>query len=674
MNMRPIRFSLFALVLSLTSPFISVSSSEVLDLSLEELLQMKVTTAGKKSQTLSNVAAAVYVISNEDIRRSTATTIPELLRMVPGMSVGRLNNGEWAVSARGDNGVYANQLLVLIDGRSVYTPIFAGVWWDEQDVLLEDIERIEIVLGPGASIWGANAVNGVVNIITKNASETQGGIVAVSGGTEERYASSVRYGGKQEDTSYRMYAKYFNRDNNELTSGESAFDAWQGARTGFRTDTALSDKDTLTFQGDLYYSERGWDFIRPTYSTYSESVDEMRYAGGGNLTTRWSRQLAAESSVDLQMYWSSSHRNDPILRARNDTLDIDFTHRLPVGESHDVQWGLGYRYNEDNLRPAWYNDGAIQLASVTFEPNEQSTSLVTGFVQDEISLSPDTVSLILGSKVEHNDYTGWEVQPTARVVWTPTQSRTFWGAVSRAVRSPARVNNDGRLILAVVPTEVGLPGEITFYGNKDFNSEEVLAYEMGYREQLTERISFDGALFYNRYRHMESDEFTGAPTFVASPAPHIEVPGYIENRIKGDAAGAEISIDTHPTDWWRVALSYSHLFMDYQHSQGSTSTIFFAGQDQSPRNQVYVRSQLNLPCNLEFDSNLRYVDNLPSFPVPRYFELDLRLGWKPAQDWMFEIIGTNLLSQDHLEFVTNFVGAETTDIERGVFGRITKKF
>ena len=423
----------------------SGSMDNYLDLPLEDLLSMEVTSVSKKKQRLTEAAAAVFVITQEDIRRSGVTSIPEALRLAPGLQVAKIDANKWAISSRGFNTQFVNKLLVLIDGRSVYTPSYSGVYWDAQDTLLEDIDRIEVIRGPGATLWGANAVNGVINIITKQAGDTQGGLMVASAGNEEKVIAGLRYGAElNKNTHGRLYLKFNERDSSYAPGlDDEAGDDWKSLRGGFRIDSQPSDKDRWTVQGDVYEADENqtlnlWrDPSDPSNLNFApfyldaNTADEIE-SSGWNLLTRWDHLLSNTSNITLQLYYDHTKRAENFLLQEQDTLDIDFQHQLEVFGNHDLVWGLGYRHIEDEFSNTYI---------VAFLPDSGSSDLFSAFLQDEIELLPDRLRLTLGSKFEQNDFTGFEVQPSARLIWLPTERSTLWGSVSRAVRTPSRLED-----------------------------------------------------------------------------------------------------------------------------------------------------------------------------------------------------------------------------------------
>ena len=479
---------------------------DLTQLSLEQLMDIEVTTASRKKQKLSETPAAAYVITSDEIRRSTATSVPELLRQVPGLYVARIDANKWAISARGLNGRYANKLLVLVDGRSIYIPLFSGVYWEMQDTLLEDIERIEVIRGPGASMWGGNAVNGVINIITKRAEDTQGGLLTVASGTEQRGIGGIRYGVKIfDDAHLRVFGKYTRRDNALLSTGLPAQDRSRGARGGFRLDFQESAKDQFTVQGDVYDWQGDHMLLVPMMSPpYSSQIGARQAFSGSNVLARWNRVLSSASNLEFQFYFDRSELDHAGLKEKRDTLDFDFQHRFWLGDFNEVIWGLGYRRSNDDLTSSFV---------YTFQPDRRNDDSYSAFVQDDVHLFSDTVRLTLGTKFEGvsfgypdgtPDYEKLTIQPNVRFMWLPTADHAFWGAVSGAVRNPSRADHDMRISAGVIPpfVEVNpspLPALVTILGNRAFQPEHLRAYELGYRAMVTEEFSVDVTGFYNLY-------------------------------------------------------------------------------------------------------------------------------------------------------------------------------
>lgn len=639
--------------------------TELSKLDFEELMNIEITSVSKKAQKVSEAAAAIFVITNEDIQRSGVTSIPEALRMVPGLEVARIDASTWAITCRGFNGRFANKLLVLMDGRSIYTPLFSGVFWDVQDTLLEDLDRIEVIRGPGATLWGANAVNGVINIITKQAKDTQGGLVTAGVGTEERGLGSVRYGGKlNDDTYYRVYAKYFDRDSAVDVSGHDGADEWHVLRGGFRMDWEPANSNSLTLQGDIYDGDAGQRLsVTSLTAPYTRTFDEDTEITGAYLLSRWKRTISDNSDIMLQLYYDRTERNTAVMDESRDTFDIEFQHQFSLSERQEFIWGLGYRFTSDDIDNTF---------SLSFYPDNRDDNLFSAFLQDEIMLIEDRLHLTLGSKFEHNDYTGFEIQPSVRLIWTPYRQHSVWTAVSRAVRTPSRAEEDVRINQKVFPGSP--PRVVSLFGNHDFDSEELIAYELGYRVQLMDRLSLDIAAFYNDYDDLRTEE-PGEPFPETSPSPpHLVIPYTAGNKMKGETYGIELAADWRVLDWWRLQAAYTYLQMQLHLDGDSRDMRSVSAEGESPHNQVSLRSSMDLTRDLDFDLWLRYVDNLPSQDVGSYITLDARLGWKLYKDIELSVVGQNLLDSHRLEFEPEILDTYPTEVERSVYGKITWRF
>lgn len=643
---------------------------DLTDLSIEELMRIEVTSVAKKEQRLSEAAAAIYVITQEDIHRSGATSIAEALRMAPGLNVARIDSNKWAISSRGFNDFFANKLLVLIDGRSVYSPLFSGVFWDVQDTLLEDVDRIEVIRGPAGTLWGANAVNGVINIITKSAKDTQGGLISAGGGNEERGFGDIRYGGKLGgDFYYRAYAKYFNRDDFVDASGNKGADGWQVGRGGFRIDWKVAPGDSLMVQGDYYDGEVGANITTTSVSPpFAIPVIGDFPISGGNILGRWKRSLSPTSSLALQLYYDRTERKSPVHREIRDMVDLEFQHNFVLGRRLEFVWGLGYRFTTDQIDAS---------STVSFTPSSRGDNLLNAFVQGEIALIEKRLRLTLGSKFEHNDYTGFEAQPNARLLWTPDERHTIWAAISRAVRTPARFEHTVRANLAAFPgPSPSCPApicETSLFGDERFKSEELLAYELGYRAQLTHSLSLDIATFYNVYTNLRTIE-PATPFFETTPfPPHLVIAVRPDNKLEGETYGVELATTWNVTDHWKLNLGYTFLKIQLHRDASSLFSAAENPEGESPRNQFHVRSYVDLPYNLKFDAAAYYVDNLSQRNVPSYIRVDARLGWYPVKGLEVSVAAQNLFDDRHPEFGPGFL-VTPTQIERSVYGKITWRF
>ena len=650
------------------------SVEELTELSLKELMDIVVISPAKRPEPLTKVSSAIYAITDEEIRRSGATSIPELLRMVPGLQVARIDANKWAISARGFNGRFANKLLVLIDGRSVYTPTFSGVRWNAQDLLLEDIKRIEVIRGPGATLWGANAVNGVINIITKEAEHARGGSIIGGGGTEEHGFLGLRYGGRLADRGhYRIYAKYFDRDDFVDVNNHNATDRWDKLQGGVRMDWFLSDRDTLTIQGDIFDDQTEQTFTFPSLTSFpSESFDESTDSVGGNLITQWDHTFSDSAEMSLQIYYDHYDRSDALFEELTETINIDFQNRFTIGKRQEVVWGLGYRFISDDFSDAFV---------LSFEPNARDTHFYSGFLQDNITLIDERLHIVVGSKIEHNYYTGFEVQPNIRFLATPSETQTFWGAIARAVRTPSRVENDGRINDQFIPPGAPgnpnpLPALIALFGNRDFESEELLAYELGYRIRRAEQWSLDIATFYNVYDELRTLEPNTANAFLepATNPSHSVIPALVDSKLEGETYGAELVGNYLVNDWWRITAAYSYLRLQLHRDSDSRDVLAEMAEGESPQQQVSLRSSMDFAHDLELDLWLRFVDRLPGASIKEYLTLDIRIGWKPSENLELSVVGQNLLDSHHSEFMSRFINTQPTETQRSVYGKIVWHF
>jgi iron complex outermembrane receptor protein len=646
---------------------------DITSMSVEDLMNMQVTSVSKRTQKVADAAAAVFVITQDDIERSGARSIPELLRMVPGLQVARIDENKWAIGSRGFNGRFDDKLLVLIDGRSVYTPLFSGVYWDVQDVMLEDVERIEVIRGPGATLWGANAVDGVINIITKSAKETQKGLLKTEGGDEQLTADAIRYGDKVGNKGYyRAYLKGFDWDSSTSLAGANAGDGWHQIRGGFRSDWTLTPKDSFTFQGDTYKSQDGETLTIPTLQApYSSTFMNTGDYSGGNLLARWTHNATNNSSFSLQTYFDRTNYADNHLFVDHESVyDIDFQHDFHLGPSNEIVWGGGYRSIQDR------NDSTF---AVTVTPAQNSYNQFSAFAQDEVSLLDRRLRVTVGSKFEHNDFTGFEVEPNVRALANVTKNQSVWGAISRAVRTPAITEEGLRLADAVVPPGAPpfnspLPVIEEVYGSTNFKSEDLLAYEVGYRVQATSAVSADIAAFYNNYTNLRTAE-PGVPFVEGDPTPtDVVYPFVAENKMSGGTYGVEPFVDWKVTPWWKLFGSYSYLEMNIHKNADSMDPTADLPNGENPKNQVYVRSSLDLPHHIEQDFSYRHVDALPSIAIPAYSSVDAGVRWSPVSNMVLSFDGQNWLDNRHVEMIPDFINTVPTVVTRTFYGGITWTF
>jgi len=662
-----------ALALSLTAAIPGLAQPaplrDLTQFSLEDLMNVQITSVSKKEQKLSKAGAAVYVITQEDIRRSGATNIPDLLRMVPGVHVAQINTHTWAISIRGFTDKYGDKVLVMIDGRSVYTPLTSGVNWDQQDVPLEDIERIEVIRGPGGTVWGANAVNGVINIITKSSRTTPGGLVRAALGSQEGVQGLVQYGGRIDAKgTYRFFGDYTNFGNAPAPTGQAVTDGWHKSHAGFRSDWELSPKDTVTVQGDLFQSREAQTIdTLLTNNLPSEAIlDDQITVASGNVLGRWEHTLPNGSGTTLQVYYDHYDRTERGLGETRNTIDVDFQHQLTLGSRNTLVWGGGYRVTGDNLTPGY---------AVRYVPTQRRDNLFSAFVQDEIRLTP-SLWLTIGTKLEHNAYTGLEFEPSTQLVWNMTPHQTLWASASRAIRQPARADSDIRADVAIVPLDQGGVGVVELTGDPTRKAERLYDVEVGYRAQATPRLSLDLTTFLSYYHGLQTNE-PGIPFFINGRAgPYLLLPTLFEDNARARNYGAEVFANWNVTPRWRISPGYSFLQM---HVAGDPST-----QDpdpgaiarETPKHQFQIRSFLNLTRRLEWEAAIYQVGRLKDGgdgPTPSYTRLDSRLGWRLGESLELSIVGQNLLSPAHAEYHDAFTILHSL-APRSVFAKVIWRF
>lgn len=622
-------------VISQTTDSLSIISLK--NLSIEELMNIEVTSVSKRPEKLIEVASAIQVITKEDIRRSAATSIPEALRLAPNLQVTQLNSHHWNISARGFNSAFSNKLLVMIDGRTVYSPLFAGVFWDAQNVLLEDVDRIEIISGPGGTLWGANAVNGVINIITRGSGNTQGLFVSAGAGSSLKQMAEARYGGKiNDDFTYRIYGQHYNRKPTFLANGSENIDKWNLTQGGFQLDWAPGNANAIAIQGNFYGG------IEPA-SPKSSSID------GQNVMGRWTHTFSEKSELSIQAYYDRTWRIDvpSSIDDQLQTYDIDIQHNFILAKRHNIVWGGGYRLMDDKT---WN-----RTPYVGFLPANRTMNLFSSFIQDEIALLPEKIKLTIGTKLQHTNFTGFEFLPSARLAWTPLAHHMIWSAISRAVRAPSRIDVDYHIPAYEVP-----PNLPSVAGGPNFVSEKLIAYEFGYRIQPSANASISLAAFYNNYDDLYSVEaLPETSTF------------QIQNGVKGHSYGTEILGNFQLTNKWRIRAGYTYFMKNLKNKPGNLSDpslLSTLGMDA--KNQALIQSITDLPWNFSFDLTSRYLDELPFTPyntsIPSNFTLDARIAWR-HKGFELSIAGQNLLEKYHTE-----IGDK--QIQRGFYSRITWRY
>lgn len=616
-------------------------------LSLAQLGDVRVVSVAKSPERLWTTPAAVYVLTQEDIRRSGATNLPDALRLVPGVQVARTDSDHWAVSVRGFNSQFSRDVLVLIDGRSVYTPLFAGVYWDVQFPPLDDIQRIEVIRGPGGSIWGANAVNGVIDVITMDATKTQGLSAHVRGGNVDQGQGELRYGGRLSAANfprlaYRGYVEGFNRGPERHSDGDD-FDRWHLFQTGFRADWSGARGTSASLEGAYYAGAAGVDVGIATIAPPQQlAVTGYQHVAGGDLVARWRRTRADGSSLSLEGYFDRTYRLGPQYGEGREDYSFDLNDEEKLGPAHfpnDLTWGVGFRASPSRF---------IQtVPTLDFVPENRADTIFSAFAQDALALTP-RLTLTLGAKLLRDNYIGFEALPSARILWAQSPTMSWWAAVTRSVRTPSDLDEDLRItgLLTAAP-----PTFVEIIGNANFQAESLLGYEAGYRSLLGPSLYLDLAAFDNHYRNLEA---YGAPTperVVSPPPPHATLVYPYINGIKGESYGFEAAPDWQPRPWARLSAGYSLLRLSL-HDQSAVpqAATIAAYEGSSPERQIFIAARLNLPRGVAFDPTLRRVGTLPAQSVPAYTTADLHLGWRPGRAWSFALVGRNLLQPYHFEF------------------------
>ncbi len=603
-------------------------------LSLTQLMDIEVTSVSRRPEALADTASAVQVATGEDIRRSGARRLPEALRLLSNLEVAQIDSRQWAIASRGFNNTTTNKLLVQLDGRVLYTPLYAGVFWDVQDTFLADIDRIEAISGPGATQWGSNAVNGVINITTKNARDTQGGLLTATAGTQIRTMGAARYGGKlAPNVYYRVYGKHTERDSSITANGQDAGDAWRVTQGGFRVDWERTASDQLTLQGDAYQGRIN------QLGTRDVEVD------GANLLARWGRTLGPKSSLTVQTYFDFTHRIIPgSITEHLGIFDLDVQHRMPIGDSSDMIWGGSFR----NM-----NDRVVNPAGLAFLPANVKRNWFSGFVQGGRALLDDQLRLTAGIKWEHNPYTGSEWQPSVRAMWKVAERQRLWGAISRAMRTPSRI--DRELFAPAAPPYV-------IAGGPNFGSEELLAYEIGYRVEPRSGVAVSLATFYHDY-----DDLRSLEPIAARPGSSV-----LANGLRGKSYGAELSVDYRVREGWRLKAGYTEMRVSSETKPGSLDRTSTRSQVLDPDRMALLTSQFDLRANMTLDFTGRYMGRIVNQNVPAYAELDVRFSWRPTTSLEFAMTGRNLLDAQHPEFGPALPARR--EMERSVNGSLTWRF
>jgi len=642
---------------------------ELMDLDIESLMDVEVYSVSKKKQRLRDISSAVFVINQEMIRNSGLTEIPELLRLAPGVQVSRINGNSWSVSIRGGSGRYGDKLLVMIDGRSIYTLLYAGVYWENQDMVLDDIDRIEVIRGPGAAIWGANAVNGVVNIITKDAKETQGTHVAVSTGTINTVLAGVRYGGAiNDDALYRVSLKYRDQSQLDRPDGLENYDGMQIGHGSFRADWNPSTQDSFSFQGAFYNGAIEENMVEPLpVAPYARPVHDDDDSHGWDLVGSWNRRLSNSNQIDVKFYYDNAYRDSSFYTSDIDTWNLAIQQQLDIGSRQNLIYGFRYRYTASDSEAK---------SSLFFSQSKRYDYLYSFFIQDEISLLANELFLTLGSKFEYQSFSDFEVQPTVRLLWKANEDNSLWVAVSRAVRSPSIFEQDLAVLASYWPTDSDPSQVLGFWvlGDPDMEAEENLAYEAGYRTTLTSTVSLDLALFYNTYDDVRGFK-TLQPSPVLVPVPHLRTGLQMANNVSGYVYGFELSADWKPLESLGFHVNYSNLQIEVDDTPELPESLANEIDGRSPTSLLSLsmnwmpRNDLDLGLYLYGSSDLNYARD----PVPSYTRCDLRLAWRPVTGVELSLVGQNLFDSDHTEYPSTDA-LLNSDIPQSVYAGLTLDF
>ncbi len=646
------------------SSFPQDSGNPVKDLSLAQLGDVQVTSVSRAPEEVWRTAAAIFVVTRDDIERSGATNVPDALRLAPGVEVAQVDSSTWSVGIRGFGSTLSRDVLVLIDGRTVYSSLHAGTYWDMQNVMLEDVDRIEIIRGSGGIIWGPNAVNGVINIITKSSRDTHGTLVSAGGGSRIQGFVNTRYGGGNgEALDYRVYLMGFDRGP-ESHSNDEKFDRWRLAQGGFRIDWKRDDRDAFTLQGDAYDEIKGEAVSATGYvPPYSQDLYGNAGVSGGNVLGRWQRIFGEGKDLQLQAYYDRASRYELNFTDLRDTYDVDFLDRFRLPAREQISWGVGARFSRGDNPPV--------VSGLTFDPQQRTDRLITAFFQDELAVIKDRLTLSFGTKLLETNYSGVQWQPSGRILYTPTSTQTLWAAYTHAVRTPSDVERNFNLLGLVGVEANGVPFFARFNANPNFQSEQLNGYELGYRRLLTGKVYVDLATFFNHYSDLFSEDVIGAPYVENTPPPtHVLLPADFGNGLLGTTEGVEIAPEWRPTDYWRLVGSYSFLEMHIKKSPdsldvGSAPII----QGSSPQHEATVQSDLDFGKKFVLDLIYRYVSALPEQKVPSYSTGDVRFAWKATQHFQLSLVGQNLMQPRHVEFAGD--PGPLVGIKRSVYGKIT---
>lgn len=659
--------------LLLLSPLLFAQSfDDMAEMDISDLMYLEVTSVSKKSQKISEAAASIYVLTQDDLQRSGTNSVPEALRMVPGLSVAQLDANKWAISARGFNHLYSNKLLVLVDGVTVYSPLFSGVHWEAQDLLLENIDRIEVIRGPGATLWGANAVNGVINITTKHAKDTHGIQITQRLGTNDKSITTGRFGGEIGNAGhFRVFSKVRQTRDSVDSEGNSAADGWEQVRTGMRADWQQGENNAFTLQMNHYQGKNGETLSTPTpinpFNTFAgyttKTFTDKMAVSGSSLLGRWTHTLSSTSEFTVQTYLDTQKRKETIFEEGHDTADIELQHHISLGGFQEIIWGGGYRYMKSKT---------IGSETYSFTPAQRNTKLLNLFIQDEVTIIPDTLTTVLGVKLENNDFTGKEIQPNARIIFTPTPRQSYWAAISRAVRTPSLNDSDANINSGVhTSTSVN-----SLKGNPNFESEDLTAFELGFRANPISSVTIDASAYYHRYKNLQGVSFLQTSLY-----PTIDLE--FNNLQTGIAKGVDLSINWQPTIRWKLLAGYSYLDLTIDVEGNSESQAIASANAQaseSPKHQLQLRSYFDINHDIQFNTMLFHVDSIEikdvnnpgltgNQKIDSYNRLDANISWQANKSIKITSGVNNLLDKQHKEF-GNVPFVDATEIERSIYAQV----
>ncbi|MDA0711242.1 MAG: TonB-dependent receptor [bacterium] len=622
-----------------------VDATDLTHLSLEDLANFEITTLARKEQNLFDTSAPVYVITDEELERSGMRTLPDALRLVPGLFVAHVDANKWVVTSRGFPGLFANKLLVLIDGRSVYTPLFSGVFWETQDILIEDIARIEIIRGPGGALWGANAVNGIINVITKTAYNTTGVFLQGGTGTERQRHFVAQYGGAwRSKGAYRVFGKHFKEDNSYALTPFGSQDNWHFERVGIRVDLS----STHHLEAEVYSGSVGQSFrlIKELIPPFETRLHSRASVSGGHLLGHFDYQTENWGMASIQAYYDRARRQEEILQGVIQTADMDFHHQFEMGSGLETVWGLGYRRIWDQF------EGSL---TARLDPEKRTTHLLTGFYQQDLWIFQERLRLTGGTKLEHNSFTGFEWQPNARLWFSLTNRQALWSSISRSTRTPSRSDHDFRGTFLLFPEDSLFQNAPAVLGslseNQSFQSEILAALDIGYRARLGQSFVLDIAAFRNSYDQLRSTEILiDSLRFMQNPL-YIRVPARSGNLADGISKGVEVTADWQASPKWRLRMAYSYFDMSLTVDPTSTDLVTPTYAHETPAHQANIRSYFKLRPNLSLDVTGRFADGLPTQHVEQYVTADVRVDWHSNDLVHFTFTGRNLANRKHQEFI-----------------------